>query len=117
MPAAAAGTTFNDIVSLLNTLYNNDPDIDNAPHGAFWQNTTRNAFVAIKTDSWGVSGNLVTPGDPKSSNMYLALAGAPPFDGSALPQMPDTGADPNGRHATPAELTMVANWIKAGAPA
>jgi hypothetical protein len=108
--------TFNDIVTLLNTLYNNDPNIDDAPHGAFWQNTTRNAFVQIQTDHWGVQGPLVTLGNPQQSNLYLALAGLAPFDGSVLPQMPDTGADATARHATTAELLMVATWITNNAP-
>jgi hypothetical protein len=111
--------TFTDIVTLLNALYNNDPDIGDAPHGAFWQNTNRNAFVAIQTDNWGVSGALVTVGNPQTSNLYLALAGLRPFDGSTLPQMPDTTAngDPNARHATPAELQLVSKWIEQNAPA
>jgi hypothetical protein len=108
---------FADIVSLLNTLYNNDPNIDSAPHGAFWQNTTRDAFVATKTDAWGIPGALVTPNNPNQSNLYLALAGIAPFDGTSLPQMPDTTPNgfPNARHATPDELTTVSNWIKGGA--
>ncbi len=109
--------TFSDIVTLLSTLANNDPNIGNAPHGAFWQGTTRDAFVQIQTDNWGIPGPLVALGNPNSSNLYLALKGAPPFDGSQLPQMPDTGADPNGRHATAAELAMVATWITNNAPA
>jgi hypothetical protein len=108
--------TFSDIVTLLNTLYNNDPNINNAPHAAFWQNTTRDAFVQIQTDNWGVNGPLVTLGNPQTSNLYLALAGLAPFDGSELPQMPDTGADPGGRHATNAELQMVSTWITNNAP-
>jgi hypothetical protein len=114
---SAANPAFADIVALLNALYNNDPNIDDAPHGAFWQNTTRDVFVAIQTDDWGVAGPLVTLGDPNKSNLYLALSGKSPFDGSQLPQMPDTGADPNGRHATNAELQMVAAWINNNAPA
>ena len=109
--------TFSDIVTLLNTLYNNDPNIGNAPHAAFWQNTTRDAFVQIQTDIWGVEGPLVALGSPNTSNLYLALAGHTPFDGSELPQMPDTGADPNGRHATLSELQMVSTWITNNAPA
>jgi hypothetical protein len=109
--------TFADIVALLNALYNNDPNIDNAPHGTFWQNTTRDAFVQIQTNNWGVNGPLVALGNPKGSNLFLALAGLPPFDGSDLPQMPDTGADPAGRHATQAELQMVSTWITNNAPA
>ena len=110
--------TFTDIVNLLNTLYNNDPNIGNAPHGAFWQPpTTRDTFVQIQTDDWGVPGPLVALGKPQSSNLYQALAGQKPFDGSNLPQMPDTGADPNARHATPAELLMVSTWITNNAPA
>jgi hypothetical protein len=115
----AANPTFTDIVNLLNILYNNDPDINDAPHGAFWQNTTRDNFIKIKTDAWGVPGALVTLNDPNKSNLYRALAGLPPFDGSQLPQMPDTTqtGDPNARHATPDELTMVANWITHNATA
>jgi hypothetical protein len=48
--------TFSDIVTLLSTLANNDPNIGNAPHGAFWQGTTRDAFVQIQTDNWGIPG-------------------------------------------------------------
>src|SRR5262245_12082777 len=103
--------TFSDIVLLLGTLANNAPNIANAPHGAFWQNTTRDKFIQIKTDNWGVPGNLVTLKQPQQSNLYRALAGLAPFDGSELPQMPDTDADPNGRHATQDELAMVALWI------
>jgi hypothetical protein len=72
---------FSDIVALLNILYAGDPNIDNAPHGAFWQNTVRNSFVAIRTDDWGVPGALVTPGNAETSNLYLALAGKNSFDG------------------------------------
>jgi hypothetical protein len=114
---STANPTFTDIVNLLSTLVNNDPNIGDAPHGAFWMNTTRDAFVAIQTDNWGVPGNLVTLGNPKASNLYLALAGITPFDGSQLPQMPDTDADPKGRHATTAELQMVSTWITNKAPA
>ena len=109
--------TFSDIVTLLGALANNDPNITDAPHGAFWANTTRDAFVGIQTDDWGVSGALVVPGNPQASNLYLALSGSAPFDGSVLPQMPDTGTDPNGRHATSHELDMVSQWIQNGAPA
>lgn len=112
-----ANPKFSDIVQLLNTLVNNDPNIGSAPHSAFWQNTTRDAFIKIQTDNWGVPGNLVTLGQPKSSNLYLALSGTAPFDGSELPQMPDTDADPKGRHATQAELDMVAAWITNNCPA
>lgn len=110
--------SFADIVQLLNVLYNNDPDIGDAPHGAFWQGTTRDAFVAIKTDAWGVPGPLVALKNPNGSNMYLALAGLAPFDGQ-LPQMPDTtvGGFPGARHATTDELKMVALWINNNAPA
>jgi hypothetical protein len=116
---SAANPTFADIVALLNTLFNNDPSIGDAPHGAFWQTNTRDAFVAIQTDAWGIAGPLVALKNPKQSNMYLALAGLGPFDGSQLPQMPDTtpNGDPNARHATTAELAMVAAWINNNAPA
>jgi hypothetical protein len=109
--------TFTDIVNLLNVLYNNDPDIGDSPHGAFWTKTTRDAFVAIMTDAWGVAGPLVTLKDPNKSNLFLALSGIAPFDGSQVNQMPDTDADSDARHATADELKMVANWIKNSAPA
>jgi hypothetical protein len=111
--------TFADIVGLLNTLYNNDPNIDDAPHGAFWQNTNRDAFIAIKTDRWRVAGPLVTLNDPMKSNLYLSLAGLAPFDGTRQRQMPDNTANgyPDARHATASELSMVEKWINNGAPA
>jgi hypothetical protein len=108
--------TFSDIVNLLNELASNDPNIGDAPHGAFWQNTTRDEFIQIRTDNWGVPGPLVILGQPKQSNLFLALSGLPPFDGSQLPQMPDTDADPGGRHANPEELAMVAAWITNNCP-
>ncbi len=115
---SASNPVFADIVTLLNTLYNNDPDISDAPHGAFWQNTTRDAFVALRTDAWGVPGVLVALNDPSKSNLYLALAGLPPFTGRP-PQMPDTTPSgyPAARHATPQELAMVQAWINNNAPA
>jgi hypothetical protein len=109
--------TFSDIVSLLNTLYNNDPNINDAPHGAFWQSTTRDAFVALNTDDWGVAGALVTLKDPSKSNLYLSLAGLPPFNGAQPPQMPDTTRYRQARHATTLELEMVAAWINDNATA
>jgi hypothetical protein len=116
---SASNPTFTDIVSLLNVLYNNDPNINDAPHGAFWKNTDRDTFVARLTDPWGVPGRLVTLKNPNKSNLYLALAGLAPFDGSQLPQMPDTtpAGYPNARHATSDELKMVALWINNNAPA
>ncbi|HEV2172760.1 MAG TPA: hypothetical protein VGR71_04295 [Nitrospira sp.] len=107
--------TFTDIVKLLNTLSNGNAD--DAPHGAFWVGVTRDQFVAIQTDNWGVNGPLITLGNPQASNLYLALAGLAPFDGSGLPQMPDTGAAPSSRHASTTELQMVSTWILHNAPA
>jgi hypothetical protein len=49
--------------------------------------------------------------NPNKSNLYLALAGITPFDGSQLNRMPDIQADANGRYAQPDELQMVATWI------
>jgi hypothetical protein len=115
---STSNPVFSDIVQLLDMLVPKaDPNIDNAPHGAFWRNTTRDVFVGIKTDNWGVNGSLITLGQPLQSNLYLALAGQAPFDGSQLPQMPDIDADPNARHATGSELTMVATWISNNCPA
>jgi hypothetical protein len=104
---------FADIVNLLNTLANGNAGA--APHHAFWQGVTRDAFVAIQTDRWGVNGPLITPGNPQASNLFLALAGLPPFDGSVLPQMPDVGNAPTSRLATPNEVELVSSWITAGA--
>jgi len=112
-----ANPSFSDIVQLLDTLINDDPNIDDAPHQAFWRNTTLDAFIQVTTYAWGVPGQLITLGKPETSNLLLALSGLQPFDGSTLPQMPDTGADPKGRHATQDEVTMVATWIKNNCPA
>jgi hypothetical protein len=113
---SANNLTFADIVNLLNALYNNDPHIGRAPHKTFWQNTSRDAFVSLKTDDWEVDGALVTLGDPNKSNLYLSLAGLGPFDGSQVNQMPDTNRYPQARHATATELSMVATWINNSAP-
>jgi hypothetical protein len=106
---------FSDIVALLQTLTGNDPNLGTgSPHGAFW-NQPYDAFIAQKTDEWGVPGNLVTKGDPNKSNLYLALAGKSPF-GDFPPQMPDVADDANGRLATSTELQTVATWITNGCP-
>ena len=112
---STAQPTFADIVTLLNTLFAADPNIGHSPHKAFWQNTTRDSFVAIQTSAWGADGSLVGA-TPATSTLWLALAGQPPFDGFP-PRMPDIKRDRSGRYATPAELQMVADWITAGAPA
>jgi len=116
---------FADICALLDQLVpSTDNNINNAPHLAFWRSGNpqpnnyigRNDFVALTTDSWGIPGNLVTPLAPQTSNLYLALSGKPPFDGSqGIPQMPDTGSDSNARRATSQELSMVEAWINNGA--
>lgn len=118
---SAANPTYSDIFNLLNTLVPpNDPNIGSAPHQAFWRGPpplTRDQFVATVTDPWGVSGNLVVPGQPENSNLFLALSGTGPFDGSQLPQMPDVNSDPNARYATKDEQNTVYTWIKNNAPA
>jgi hypothetical protein len=110
---------FADIQALLSALVGNDPNIGDAPHLAFWQGAglTRDTFVQIQTDDWGAPGLLVALGNPNKSNLYLALAGIIPFDGSQLNRMPDIQADANGRYAQPDELQMVATWITNNAPA
>jgi len=56
-----AAPTFADIVKLLDTLV----PVPIGAHGNFWQNVTRDQFVAKK-----VFGKiLVTPGNPKTSNL------------------------------------------------
>jgi hypothetical protein len=113
-----ANPTYSDIKALLDILIPpTDANIASAPHQAFWRNLDRNGMIALTTAQWGVDGQLVVPGNPATSNLYLALAGKPPFDGSELPQMPDVSADPNARLATPEELAMVSAWISKGAPA
>jgi hypothetical protein len=113
-----ANPTFSDIVNLLNTLVPvSDQNISDAPHQAFWRGCTRDEFVSKKTDDWGINGKLVVPGDPAHSNLYLALSGTPPFDGSQLPQMPDTNSDPNAQTATAEQLDIVKQWILNNAPA
>jgi len=104
--------TFSDIASLLDTLINKDPHIDDgSPHAAFWRGTSEADFINIKTDDWGYDGNLVAPGDPNSSPLYLALAGNRPFDGSEFQQMPDKTRAHMARLATPEELNIVRTWI------
>ncbi len=112
---------FADICALLDQLVpTSDNNIDSAPHLAFWRSgkappnnyVTQEDFIALTTNDWGIPGSLVTPGNPQTSNLYLALSGKTPFDGSQANQMPDTTQDSNARHATSQEQTMVETWIK-----
>ncbi|MER9215156.1 hypothetical protein NKI54_24325 [Mesorhizobium sp. M0663] len=119
-----AGTlqpSFEDIQNLLDTLVPpTDANINGAPHMRFWRKPptdTRDGFVNFDTSNWGQDGRLVTPGHPETSNLYLALAGQPPFDGSSLSQMPDVDSDPLATLANKQQLTTVATWITNGAPA
>jgi hypothetical protein len=106
---------FSDITTLLATLTGADPNIDTgSPHGAFWKDDYA-TFMALKTDGWGVPGNLVVKGDPDHSVLVQALSGTGPF-GAFPPQMPDIGSDANGRLATPTELQMVKTWITNNCP-
>jgi hypothetical protein len=120
---STANPGFADICALLDTLVPpTDNNINNAPHQAFWRSgknyVSRDDFLALKTDDWGISGNLVTPGNASQSNLYLALSGQSPFDGSqGIPQMPDTSQDSNAKRATTQQLSMVETWIKNNAPA
>ena len=113
--------SFVDIQNLLDTLVPpSDQNIKAAPHKRFWRNAptnTRDGFVNFNTSNWGQGGQLVTPGHPETSNLYLALAGQPPFDGSAQSQMPDVDSDPLATLASQEQLATVATWITNGAPA
>jgi hypothetical protein len=123
--AAVASTAgqprFADIQNLLDILVPpSDANVDSAPHQRFWRNAptnTRDGFVNKDTSDWGQSGKLVTPGNPDSSNLYLALAGKSPFDGSQQNQMPDVNADFKATLASADQLNIVATWIQNGAPA
>ena len=121
-PAAAQSTavpSFADIQNLLDTLVPpSDNNIQSAPHQRFWRTTptnTRDGFVNFDTSQWGQPGRLITPGDPNKSNLYLALAGLAPFDGSVQNQMPDVNADFNATLATKDQLDRISTWIKNGA--
>ncbi|MFZ2104670.1 MAG: hypothetical protein WAV18_04665 [Roseiarcus sp.] len=117
---SAANPTYADVVEMLNTLVPlNDPNIDDAPHQAFWRTMNRDQFVQFNTSAWnvGVTGPLVVAGNPSASYFFLALSGLAPFDGTSAPQMPDTASDPDANPATPANLALVETWIKNGAPA
>ena len=120
-PSGAQPPNFSDIQNLLDTLVpTSDTNIQSAPHKRFWRNPptdTRDGFVSVDTSMWGQAGPLVTPGHPETSNLFLALAGQAPFDGSAQNQMPDINADFNATLADADQLNMVATWIKNGAPA
>jgi len=103
-----AAPLFQDIVKLLDTLV----PIKIGAHGNFWQNVTRDQFVVKSI----FGKKLIVGNDPNQSNLYLSLAGLPPFDGSENPQMPDTDSCPKCRHATVDELKIVSTWITNGAP-
>jgi hypothetical protein len=121
MALAVPQPRFLDVQNLLDTLVPpTDANIQSAPHDRFWRispTNTRDGFINFDTSAWGPSGPLVTPGDPTKSNLFLALAGQKPFDGSGVPQMPDVNQDFNATLATPAQLALIETWIKNGAPA
>jgi hypothetical protein len=115
--------TFSDIQNLLDRLVPpSDPNIQGAPHDRFWRQAptnTRDGFVSFDTSVWGGPNNvpMVTPGNTQKSAIFLALSALPPFDGSQVNQMPDTGSDPLAKHAQQADLDLLAAWINNGAPA
>ena len=103
---------FADICALLDQLVpTSDNNINSAPHLAFWRSgkappnnyVTQEVFIALTTDDWGISGSLVTPANPQTSNLYLALSGKTPFDGSQATRNARHHRDPDARHATSQE--------------
>jgi hypothetical protein len=109
-----AGPVFADVIQLLKTLVGPGPSLGFSPHGSFWE-ADYDTFVAQKTDNWGVVGQLVVKGNPAASVLYQALAGTGSFPG-IVPQMPDTDLSGASRHATAAELQLVAEWITNNCP-
>ena len=39
-----------------------DPNMHNAPHGAFWKNTDRDTFVSRRTDAWAFQAAALSAG-------------------------------------------------------
>jgi len=113
-PVIVAGPVFADVIQLLKTLVGPGPSLGFSPHGSFWD-LGYDTFVAQKTDNWGVAGQLVVKGDPAASVLYQALAGTGSFPGT-VPQMPDTDLSNGSRHASAAELEIVAAWITNNCP-
>ncbi|NKL24761.1 hypothetical protein [Rhizobium leguminosarum] len=82
-------------------------------HGAFWRNLNLDQFKTKR-----VYGRLlVIPGMADSSNLVLALRGAPPFGsdtgtpGAAYPRMP-VGFDP----VSDDDILFIEQWITDGCP-
>ncbi len=83
-------------------------------HGAFWRNTTRDAFVALSI------GNLplVTLGDGAGSNLVKALKGEAPFGADQGVPNATIRRMPGGLPAVPdAQIAEIETWIDNGAPA
>lgn len=82
-------------------------------HGAFWQNITRNDFVARKV----LGLQLITVGDGAGSNLVKALKGQLPF-GADLPDAPPEASFsrmPAGLEPVPAsEIAFIETWIDEG---
>ncbi|MBD1386530.1 hypothetical protein IDJ75_14685 [Mucilaginibacter rigui] len=116
-------TTINnyaDLQNLLNTFVAaNSLSPGLAPHAVFWNNLTYDEFIT--QDVPGVSGfRILVPGSPETSNIILALSGAPntPFspDGE-IGQMPQPNAPYNAE--TPQQTDVIAaltDWIARGCP-
>lgn len=109
----------------------NSGTVSGAPHQSFWTNLTYDEFVdGCVPDLGGQNGGppcitnppsppppasppvkILVKGNSKQSNIYLALSGEPPFDGSIFSQMPEGGP-----FLTTEQLAQFAAWIDAGCP-
>jgi hypothetical protein len=76
-------------------------------HGNFWRNVTRDQFVALTVEGM----QLLVVGDHANSNLFKALKGIAPFDGTFAPQMPE-----NYPPVPDPQIQQIADWIDASCP-
>jgi hypothetical protein len=101
---------FGEVVDILDAAVNGPGTEVGPPHHAFWRDTTRDEFVAMKL----LGQPILVLGDGAHSNLILSLKGEPPFGSgpdAEIPRMP-VGFDPVPHDS----IRSIEQWIDDGCP-
>jgi len=120
-----ANTTLNSFkaiqqfISQVLTQNNEQGDVPNSPHKAFWATLTYDQFVngtvpGVTDPTTGKGMPILVKGKSAQSNLILALRGAGPIFGQngSIGQMPANGPP----FFTPDQINAIAAWIDQGCP-
>lgn len=98
----SAFTTYID-----NILNANNNNIGGAPHGAFWDNMTEDAFLTGNVPGIPDAVRVCIPGNGRGSNIVQALQGVGMFSGTPYQQMPADGPP----YFTDDQIQPIIDWI------